>query len=297
MAVLGSERAYDILKADGDTEYRGENTSYDKQLDDLREQFSALTEEDWNRNLYWAWLYALKPLLEDYGQGYPTFMQTEAWTDKELQTVLASWTELRHDTILYAKQSYTPAATAAPPQPKPVVGYVEPVPEFYSRMLALTKMTKEGLATLEALRHEERSRLESLETILGSLIRISKDELEGKELAQSDYEFIRNFGQHLDSIVAGVEAEGKETTMVADVHTDANPPMEILEEGVGYIDLVLVAYKVPDGRIIVGAGPTLSYYEFKQPVSQRLTNEQWKEMLEQGEQPPRPGWIDSFYAE
>ena len=297
MAVLGSERAYDILKADGDTEYRGENTSYDKQLDDLREQFSALTEEDWNRNLYWAWLYALKPLLEDYGQGYPTFMQTEAWTDKELQTVLASWTELRHDTILYAKQSYTPAATAAPPQPKPVVGYVEPVPEFYSRMLALTKMTKEGLATLEALRHEERSRLESLETILGSLIRISKDELEGKELAQSDYEFIRNFGQHLDSIVAGVEAEGKETTMVADVHTDANPPQQVLEEGVGYVDLALVAYKVPDGRIIVGAGPTLSYYEFKQPVSERLTNEQWKEMLELGEQPPRPGWIDSFYAE
>ena len=297
MAVLGSERAYDILKADGDTEYRGENTSYDKQLDDLREQFSALTEEDWNRNLYWAWLYALKPLLEDYGQGYPTFMQTEAWTDKELQTVLASWTELRHDTILYAKQSYTPAATAAPPQPKPVVGYVEPVPEFYSRMLALTTMTKEGLAELEALTDKERSRLESLETILGSLIRISKDELEGKELSESDYEFIRNFGKELDVVITGVEAEGKETTMVADVHTDANPPAEVLEEGVGYADLVLVAYKVPDGRIIVGAGPTLSYYEFKQPVSERLTNEQWKEMLEQGEQPPRPSWIDSFYAE
>jgi len=297
MAVLGSERAYDILKADGDTEYRGENTSYDKQLDDLREQFSALTEEDWNRNLYWAWLYALKPLLEDYGQGYPTFMQTEAWTDKELQTVLASWTELRHDTILYAKQSYTPAATAAPPQPKPVVGYVEPVPEFYSRMLSLTKMTNEGLNRLNALTGEEKARLESLESILQRLIQISQDELEGKELKETDYEFIRNFGQQLDSIVAGVEAEGKETTMVADVHTDANPPAEVLEEGVGYVDLALVAYKVPDGRIIVGAGPTLSYYEFKQPVSERLTNEQWKEMLEQGEQPPRPGWIDSFYTE
>jgi len=297
MAVLGSERAYDILKADGDTEYRGENTSYDKQLDYLREQFSALTEEDWNRNLYWAWLYALKPLLEDYGQGYPTFMQTEAWTDKELQTVLASWTELRHDTILYAKQSYTPAATAAPPQPKPVVGYVEPVPEFYSRMLALTTMTNEGLNRLNALTAEEKARLESLESILQRLIQISQDELEGKELKETDYEFIRNFGKELDAVITGVEAEGKETTMVADVHTDANPPMEVLEEGVGYIDLVLVAYKVPDGRIIVGAGPTLSYYEFKQPVSERLTDEQWKEILELGEQPPRPSWIDSFYTE
>lgn len=32
--------------------------------------------------------------------------------------------------------------------------------------------------------------------------------------------------------------------------------MEVLEEGVGYVDLALVAYKVPDGRIILGAGPT-----------------------------------------
>ncbi|GAG03603.1 unnamed protein product, partial [marine sediment metagenome] len=37
--------------------------------------------------------------------------------------------------------------------------------------------------------------------------------------------------------------------------------------------------------------------EFKQPVDRRLTDEQWKEMLEQGQQPPRPNWIDSFYAE
>lgn len=224
-------------------------------------------------------------------------MQTEAWKDKELQTALASWTELRHDTILYAKQSYTPVATSAPPQPKPVVGYVEPVSEFYSRMLALTKMTRGGLAELDALSSQENSRLERLETILESLIRISNDELEGKELSQSDYEFIRNFGQELDSIIVGVEAEGKETTMVADVHTDANSPQQVLEEGVGYVELALVAYKVPDGRIILGAGPTLSYYEFKQPVSERLTDEQWKAMLEQGQQPPGPDWTSSFYAE
>jgi hypothetical protein len=297
MAVLGSERAYDILKTEGDTEYQGKDTSYDKQLSELQKEFGAFSQEDWNRNLYWAWLYSLKPLLEDFGQGYPTFMQTEAWKDKELQTALASWTELRHDTILYAKQSYTPALTAMPPQPKPVLGYVEPIPEFYACMLSLTKMTKEGLAELDALTNEEKSRLESLEGILERLIQISQDELEGKELSQEDYEFIRNFGEQLDSIVAGVEAEGRETTLVADIHTDTNPPMEVLEEGLGYVDLVLVAYKVPDGRIILGAGPTLSYYEFRWLTDQgRLTDEEWKEMLKQGQQAPRPNWMDSFYG-
>ena len=136
-----------------------------------------------------------------------------------------------------------------------------------------------------------------MENILERLINISKDELEGKELSEGDYEFIKNFGNNLDSIIVGVEAKGKETTLVADVHTDANPPMEVLEEGVGYVDLALVAYKVPDGRIILGAGPTLSYYEFRWLMDQgRLTDEQWKEMLERGQQPPRPKWIDSFYA-
>jgi len=297
MAVLGSDRAYDILEEEGDTEYEGIDTSYDIQLEELKSQFDEFDTADWNRNLYWSWLYALKPLLEEFGEGYPAFMQTKAWQDRELQAVLASWAELRHDTILYAKQSYTPALGMVPVQPEPVVGYVEPVPEFYSRMLALTSMTREGLADLDVLNETETSRLVSLEQVLERLINISIDELEGRELDEDDYRFIMDFGEELDSIIAEVEAEGKETTLVADVHSDANPPMEVLEEGVGYVDLMLVAYMVPDGRVIVGAGPVLSYYEFKHPLSDRLTDEAWKEMLEQGNEPDRPDWIGSFYAQ
>jgi len=41
----------------------------------------------------------------------------------------------------------------------------------------------------------------------------------------------------------------------------------------------------------------LSYYEFKQPISDRLTDEAWRAMLEQGNEPERPAWADSFLAE
>jgi hypothetical protein len=295
MAVLGSDSAYDILKREDDTEYQGKDTSYDKQFNQLKSQFAAFTEEDWHRNLYWSWLYTLKPLLEKYGRGYPAFMQTNAWQDKELNTALASWTQLRHDTILYAKQSYTPMVTSAPPPPKPLLGYIEPVPEFYARMLDMTKMTRVGLSQLGALSQEEDNRLLNLESVLDRSLQITINELEGKELAQDDYDFIRDFGSSLESIIVGVESEGKETTIVADVHTDTNTPAEVLEEGTGYVDLILVAYKVPDGRIIIGAGPTLSYYEFKQPIDNRLTDEQWKQMLESGQAPLRPDWTTSFY--
>ena len=294
MSVLGSERAGDILIEDGDTEYEGLNlnTSYEKQLNELQSEFAGFNSADWNRNLYWSWLYTLKPLLTTFGEGYPTFMNTTAWQEKELQTALASWTELRHDTILYAKQSYTPSLKGMPPEPKPVVGYVEPVPEFYARLLALTEMTERGLVDLDVLNETEKWRLQSLEGIIERLMNLSKAELENKELTNNDYEFIMDFGANLDSVVTGVNDKGKETTIVADVHTDCNTGM-VLEEGVGYVDLILVAYIVPDGRIIVGAGPVLSYYEFKHPMDDRLTDDKWKEML--GSEPPeKPGWVDGI---
>ena len=293
MAVLGSDRALEILENEGDTEYE----HYYEQLNMLQENFSSLNITEWNRNLYFGWIYTLKSLLKEYNNSYPTFMNTIAWQDKELQTVLASWSELRHDTILYAKQSYTPIkATSVEPPESPVVGYVEPVPEFYLRIHALTKMTREGLTDLNVLNDTETNRLQSLELILERLINISKKELENKDLTDSDYEFIRNFGENLDSIVTGVKDKGKETTIIADVHTDTNTG-RVLEEGVGYVDLILVAYMTPNGNIIVGAGPILSYYEFKHPMDDRLTDEQWTDMLQSGQTPDRPDWVISFISE
>jgi len=294
MALLGSKRAKELLIELGDTEYKGENTSYETRFNKLQEEFSNFTTEDWNRNLYWGWLYAMKPLLKDFSKGYPTFMQTTAWQDKELTTALASWTELRHDTILYAKQSYTMALTSAPmPIPeKPVVGYVEPVPEFYNRLLALTKMTSKGLDEMEVLDTEAKYRLDNLERILKRLVNISLDELENKELSEEDHDFIKDFGENLEGVIADVDEKAKKTTIVADVHTDGNTK-QVLEEGVGYVKLVIVAYKVPDGRIIVGAGPVFSYYEFKQPMSDRLTDEKWRQMLGNN-RPCEPEWISNF---
>ena len=298
MAVLGSERAYEILMIEGDTEYEGINTSYDKQLVFLKEKFSDsnINVTEWNHNLYWSWLYALKSLIKEFNKSYPTFMQQTAWLDKELQTALASWTELRHDTILYAKQSYTMMETSIPPPVEETIGYVEPVPEFYARLLALTKMTNNGLTEMDVLNQTEKNRLQNLQSILNRLIDISKSELENEKLSDDDYTFIRNFGENIENIVTGVEKRGQQTTIVADVHTDANTN-QCLEEGVGYVDLILVAYKLPDGKIRIGAGPVFSYYEFKQDLSEgeRLTDEEWVDMLKTD--PQRPSWISSFIAE
>lgn len=287
MALLGSKEAKKILSNNEDDNF----VNYDKQFKNLSNLFDSFTQEHWNKNLYWGWLYSMKALLEDYGSGYPTFMQSEAWHRKQLNAVLASWSELRHDTILYAKQSYTPGigVTSAQPMPKPVVGYVEPVPEFYARLLALTKMTNKGLSEMDVLDEKAKNRLNSLQAILDRLLEISKKELDNKELKEDDYQFIRNFGKELESVVFGVEESGAKTTLIADVHTDINTK-KVLEEGVGYVDLIVVAYKVPDGRILIGAGPVMSYYEFKHPMEDRLTDEKWRDILKT-KPPEKPDWV------
>jgi len=260
----------------------------------LDAEFSSFSDADWNRNLYWSWLFTLQPLLKEHGTGYPTFMQTTAWQDKELTTALASWTELRHDTILYAKQSYTMPASAMPmpEEEKKVVGYVEPVPEFYNRLLALTRMTTDGLESMNVLDETSKYRLERLEAILERLVVLSEKELANEELTEEDYEFIENFGDVLNGVIEDVDEKAKKTTIVADVHTEGNT-MQVLEEGVGYVDMIVVAYRVPDGRLLIGAGPVMSYYEFKQPMQDRLTDEQWRELL-RTEPPERPEWYGNF---
>ncbi|MHC4527473.1 MAG: DUF3160 domain-containing protein [Planctomycetota bacterium] len=283
MSVLGSSLAETILAAEGDTDY----VDYTLRLNELKAEFEAFDVSDWNRNLYWGWLYSLRSLIEPLPEGYPNFVRTEAWAKKQLNAALASWTELRHDTILYAKQSYTPPGTGLPPPPPP--GYVEPVPEFYGRLLALTGMTKEGLNDLNALSEQAQQQLDTLEYILIQLIEIANKQLTNQQLSEDDNEFISNFAEALEWAAGGQTRQGAKTTLVADVHTHSTE-QQVLEEGVGYVDLIIAACPNWDGSIFLAAGPVLSYYEFKQPMNERLTDEAWSEMLDSPQRPIRPGW-------
>jgi len=157
----------------------------------------------------------------------------------------------------------------------------------------LTRMTNKGLNEMGVLDESAKSRLNRLEKILQRLTNLSTNELKNEELTKEDYDFIKNFGAELNGVIADVQDKAKKTTIIADVHTDQNTK-QVLEEGLGYVDLIIVAYKVPDGRILIGAGPVMTYYEFKHPMEDRLTDEKWREMLEKGEAPEQPEWVGSF---
>ena len=232
--------------------------------------------------------------------------------------------QLRHDTILYAKQSYTMTADKAPARPKPVQGYVEPVPEFYARLLALARMTNLGLTEMKVLDQAAKDRLNNFEKLLQRLLAIVEKELDDKELAELDYEFIRNIADQLKHVsvkpnqtrigelaaqlnkesdankrealrnqIAVEQSGGMKTTLIADVHTDQNSK-QVLEEGTGYVDLGVFVYLQPDGRLVAGAGPVFSYHEFKHPMSDRLTDEKWRELLKKPDAPKQPEWTRAY---
>ena len=97
----------------------------------------------------------------------------------------------------------------------------------------------------------------------------------------------------IETISGGdVDPDALKTILIADVHTDGNTK-RVLEEGTGFIKTAIIAYKLPQGHIVLGVGPVFSYYEFKQPMDDRLTDEAWREILETNP-PDEPEWIGNF---
>jgi len=295
-SVMGSQRAFEILdKVFGETRYG----NYTTQMDSLKREFAALSPETWAQNLYWNWLYCLMAMLIPKGEGYPPFMRNIAWIDKELFTALASWGELRHDTILYAKQSYT-FETGEPPRPSLTYGYVEPNPYLFARLASLINLLRVGLDNLGLGLDEFRSKFSDLESLLLGLKLMSEKELENKELTFDEYNTIWKIGERLESLLtfppetAGTITSDADNEMavVADVHTDPNTG-QVLEEGVGYPFHLYVIVKDAKGlRMTIGA--MFSYYEFPHPMADRLTDEAWQRMLKSTNPPKPPNWADSF---
>ncbi|HUS69189.1 MAG TPA: DUF3160 domain-containing protein, partial [Anaerolineae bacterium] len=297
LSAMGSEEAYALLDEMGESQY----PRYIEQMEKLKGEIAALEMDSWTQNLYWSWLHTLRSIIAEKGDSYPAFMRTRAWTHKDLHTALGSWTELKHDTILYAKQAYA-ALTAMPPEAR-LKGYVEPNPEAYARLAALTRMTLEGLDSRSLLASDDRDSLVRLQELLLSLKAIAEKELQRETLAEEEYDLINSYGDILENLTVaaadkpepGGSVDEEEAAVVADVATDPNSGT-VLEEAVGKIFEIYVVAEV-EGQLLVTQGGVFSYYEFSWPMSDRLTDENWREMLNSGQAPPRPEWTRSFIVE
>jgi hypothetical protein len=117
---------------------------YQHNLAAVRAVMDQQTSSAWNSNIYMNWLDCLRQLSAPTTDAkLPEAMRTRPWAMKTLNTQLASWTHLRHDTILYAKQSYGGTDGCVYP-----TGYVEPRIEFWNRLKEMATRAAEQVAAL-----------------------------------------------------------------------------------------------------------------------------------------------------
>ncbi len=296
-AALGSEFAYRVQDEAGQTAF----LNYDAQLDAMRAEMAARTIEDWAATVYDAWLYALVPMWSPYGAAHPDFMRTAAWTAKAHQSGFGSYTELKHDTILFAKQGFAAEGGGDPPPFVPR-HWVEPDPVAFTRLANTIGLAADGLAERDLLPDDIAGLFADLEFIAADLARLAEDELAGRPISEEDNFFLQSIGSWLEFIwirsadldeESGVPSlDDQEAAIVADIFRST---FAVLELGTGRVDLIYVLVPDDAGRFQVARGGVYSYYEFWRAADDgRLTDEEWRAMLAAGTAPARPAWQDAF---
>lgn len=311
LSAFGSPEAAEIIRDGRDDQYE----RYTDQVAAARQRLASVPEKAWASELYHARLDAARRCLADPDERAPAFMKRKPWLLKQAQTALGAWTELRHDTILYSKQPYAMMQAAmagatkggpAPPPPPTVKGYVEPCPDVYSTIEGSFQQTVALLADTGYPEDQALTgNLQHCVYVMGQLVDLSRKELAGTELTEDEYKFIEHIGStyrsmlffphHWDVTDPFQTEMDREMPVVADVFTNVDA-RETLEEAVGWPMQILAVCPVA-GKPTVCRGVTYSYYEFRQPMSNRLTDEQWRKMLEETEAPQQPAWTSAFIAE
>ena len=299
--VLGSERAKEIQMT------KEENQHWDDYpiiFDKLINKFSNLTDEEWKSNMYQGWMWTLKGFINPFKDGYPSFMTNSAWIDKDLNTALGSWSELKHDTILYGKQSGAEMGGGS----MPTVGYVEPNIEVYEKLLWLTKFSRANLTERDMTIESIDDKMEKFEELLEFLITCSIKELNNEVLTEDEYFKIGYYGGTLESLTSSFAGDGlrwfeitsdtdKNMAVIADFHTVAPNDFSnggYMEAGVGPAYEIYVVVPI-DGKLYLTRGAVFSYHEFIS--TERLTDETWQQMISEDKQPSMPKWTDSFIRE
>jgi len=280
MAAAGNNLALDTLKTLGDCDYDG----YDKRMAKAREGWAARFSMG-GRGLKPIYDYLLQAATlaatDAAPPRWPGWMRSAQYQRLRLNTGLAFWASLRHDAILRAKQSYTgaPKELRGPESGLPR-GMVEPREDLYLHLGDVVTRLAEFCKTQgEAMPRDFARNAASLGGLISMLAKISEEQSKGPASEES-LMFISKFGDTLrDSISLSEEVRAQTgfdpnepVARAADVHTRAP---ECVEEACGPIWEI----RVGQGETAV-SGPVLSYYEFKQKMQERLTDETWRALLE-----------------
>lgn len=256
---------------------------------------------------YESWLRAISAYFDD-SRAPQFFYRQPSWRIKKLVTASASFAELKHDTVLYAKQAAAEmgggdepfAGRFAPPMP---CGYVEPDPSAFGALESAARRMREVIRDLKAdveapewsmydhVQHEETRGtydeiFEILERMNGAFKDIAEREVSGAEITPADYAQIKHMKRYLTSRIffpAGRDVvedrEQLKMALVTDIATD-NFGGRVLHAATGRPSSILVYVADRWGGSRITRGVVYSYYEFVRPISDgRMTDAEWRGLV------------------
>jgi hypothetical protein len=284
--------------------------NYPGALHDARRLVDLHGDEFWGGSLYGAWMGALRGLSVPGGNpttasGLPSVMQTEPWARRVINAQLGSWAELRHDTLLYAKQSYTGSPTCEFPD-----AYVDPYPEAWAGIVRLARLGQTLAAALPpGSVTAAGTYFEAVESVASTLGAMASAERAGQPLTSDQMAFINRAVDEVSRTVgctqvvsptgwyAGLfikpEDAQKTDPTIADVHTD---PAEgkVLHVATGLPRLMYVTVDGCQGPRAY-AGVVSSYFERTTDNLQRLTDMDWSNEV-QPSPPADVPWMTDLIA-
>jgi hypothetical protein len=312
-AALKNDHALGLLASElEEWDYAGE-------LAAVRTIADAHPEAYWEGSLYTSWLGALQTLSANAvtqgpaAEGLPSVARSEAWGRRLLNTQLGSWAQLRHDTILYAKQSYTGSNGCDFPD-----AYVEPYPELFYKIAQLAHL---GGALVGIDLTESPSLAERINAYFGNLARIATTL---GEMAKAQRSGMPHSEEHLTFIKQAIHIEGggsgdpwqtgwykdlffdpveglKHDPTIADVHTDIGGDLpvprdpSVLHVGTGNPRMMVMTVDTCQGPRAY-AGAVFAYHEHLAQGLTRLTDEEWVQKLNQ-DPPAEVPWMAPVLAE
>lgn len=297
-AALGNDEAVRLLEDELRT------YEYAPDLESMRLLVESHGETYWEQDLYTGWLGALRAMSPRAGavdEGLPAVARTEPWSRRVLATQLASWAELRHDTVLYAKQSYTGGAACEFPD-----GYVEPYPELFERIARWASIGEQAMSlTGDAV--YEIAYFRRLGEIADMLAEMARHQRTGTPFTAEQLAFINDAvviedvcggpvlrdGWYAELNYSRARAVEYDPT-IADVHTQPTDEVGAFVGRVLHVGTGMPRYAVFTFETCVGprayVGLVSSYHEVVTENFERLTDDEWSAQLGAGA-PPDPAFL------
>jgi hypothetical protein len=276
MAALGNDRAAQL--AGGSTK---------------ASILSSRPAEEWVQSLNSTILYTVAPLLDpaDRGDGYPRFMRSNAWHDRELASAMGAWTNYRGTLLMQQMQSSPRVATSSGEGDLESSGYVEPNPEAWSRLASLAGYLRSGFTNGpegRMISKKVEEKLRDIEAASLQMMKIAAQELDGRALTSEQNDLVASMTARIAAYetFTNKSLKGEGSPLVATASGD------IAATGHPLVMYVIVPRNDGGSGLMLTRGAVYSYFE------NNVSADDWKRMVTTaGGEISAPSWSSSYLSD